>query len=61
MRNSRITQAFIFFVFIAASAVSAMPARAQSNASTGKKLTVERIYSAPSLSGTPMVPIPRDT
>jgi len=52
MRNSRYLQAFVFFVFIAATAVSAIPARAQSTASTGKKLTVERIFSAPSLSGT---------
>jgi hypothetical protein len=51
MRNSRFTRVFLTFAFIAASATFATPARAQSNATGTKKLTVERIYSAPNLSG----------
>ena len=52
MLNSRFARLILSFALFAACVISATPARAQSNASTAKKLTVERIYSAPSLSGT---------
>jgi dipeptidyl-peptidase 4 len=52
MRNSKIARLFLSLALLAAVAFVAAPARAQSVASAGKKLTVERIYSGPSLSGT---------
>jgi dipeptidyl-peptidase-4 len=52
MRHSKIGRKFFILAFLAATAISAAPVRAQSSASAGKKLTVERLYSAPSLSGT---------
>ncbi len=51
MRNSKFEVIFLVLPLIAANAIFAAPAQAQSNAAAGKKLTVERIYSAPSLSG----------
>ncbi|MGB9336038.1 MAG: S9 family peptidase [Candidatus Acidiferrales bacterium] len=51
MRHSNIARKLFILAFFAASAISAAPARAQSNIGAGKKLTVERMFSAPSLSG----------
>lgn len=52
MLNSKIGRVLFILVFIAAGAISAAPVRAQSSAGAGKKLTVDRMLSAPSLSGT---------
>jgi dipeptidyl-peptidase 4 len=51
MRQLKIGPKLFILAFLLASAISAAPARAQSNAGAGKKLTVERMFSAPSLSG----------
>ena len=51
MRHSNIAQKFFILAFLAAGAIPVAPARAQSNTGAGKKLTVERMFSAPSLSG----------
>jgi dipeptidyl-peptidase 4 len=51
MPNARAARILAFALTLLAAAVIVSPALAQSTA-TGKKLTVERIYSAPSLGGT---------
>ena len=51
MLQFKIGPKHFILAFLLASAISAAPARAQSNSGAGKKLTVERMFSAPSLSG----------
>src|SRR5579862_9983456 len=50
----RVARVWVFctlFVALSAACLAPAPVRAQSSASPAKELTVERIYSAPSLSG----------
>jgi dipeptidyl-peptidase 4 len=52
MRRAKFVRAFFIPLVIAAMAFTASPLRAQSSGGAGKKLTVERLFSAPSLNGT---------